>query len=61
MGFGVPRNGFTRRGEPRDMAAGIDPVLVGFVVVMLVFVFGIYLLVRRTLLSLREGYESGKR
>jgi hypothetical protein len=43
------------------MAAGIDPVLVGFVVVMLVFVFGIYLLVRRTLLSLREGYDRGKR
>jgi len=43
------------------MASGIDPVLVGFVVVMLAFVFGIYLLVRRTLLSLREGYERGKR
>lgn len=42
------------------MAAGIDPVLVGFVVVMLLFVFGIYLFVRRTLLSLREGYERGK-
>jgi hypothetical protein len=42
------------------MAAGVDPVLVGLVVVMLVFVFGVYLLVRRTLLSLREGFERGK-
>jgi hypothetical protein len=42
------------------MATGVDPVLVGLVVVMLVFVFGVYLLVRRTLLSLREGFERGK-
>jgi ABC-type multidrug transport system permease subunit len=42
------------------MAAGVDPVLVGLVVVMLAFVFGVYLLVRRTLLSMREGFERGK-
>ena len=42
------------------MATGVDPVLVGLVVVMLVFVFGAYLLIRRTLLSLREGFERGK-
>jgi hypothetical protein len=43
------------------MALSIDPVLVGLVVIMLVFVFGVYLLIRRTLLSLREGFEHGKR
>ena len=43
------------------MAAGVDPVLVGFVVVMLALVFGLYLFVRRTLLSLREGYDQGRR
>jgi flagellar biogenesis protein FliO len=43
------------------MALSIDPVLVGLVVVILLFVFGIYLFVRRTLLSLREGYKRGKR
>ncbi|PSP73095.1 hypothetical protein BRC86_10515 [Halobacteriales archaeon QS_3_64_16] len=55
-----PRNGFRKGGKRQDMGLSIDPVLVGLVVVMLVFVFGVYLLIRRTLLSLREGFESGK-
>jgi hypothetical protein len=36
-----------------------DPILVGLIVVMLLFVFFAYLFVRRTLTGLREGYESG--
>lgn len=43
------------------MASGIDPVLVGIVVVTLLFVFGLYLFVRRTVLGFREGYDQGKR
>ena len=57
---GWQRNRFVVRAELLGMATGVDPVLVGLVVVMLVFVFGVYLLVRRTLLSLREGFERGK-
>lgn len=36
-----------------------DPVLVGLVVVMLVFVFFGYLFLRRTVMSVREGFEDG--
>ena len=37
-----------------------NPVVSGLLVVMLAFVFFMYLLVRRTLLGLREGYDSGR-
>lgn len=40
---------------------GLDPVFVGLLVVILAFVFFAYLLVRRTLLGLREGYDQGRR
>ncbi|XVH33045.1 hypothetical protein ACNS7O_07390 [Haloferacaceae archaeon DSL9] len=39
----------------------LDPVFVGLVVVLLLFVFFGYLLMRRTVLGLREGYEEGQR
>ncbi|WP_164974725.1 DUF7859 family protein [Halegenticoccus tardaugens] len=39
----------------------VDPVFLGLVVVMLLFVFFSYLFLRRTLLGLREGYEEGRR
>jgi hypothetical protein len=38
-----------------------DPVFLGLVAIMLLLVFFGYLLVRRTLLSLREGYDEGYR
>lgn len=38
-----------------------DPIFLGLVAVMLLLVFFGYLLVRRTLLSLREGYDEGYR
>jgi len=38
-----------------------DPVLVGILAVLLVFVFFGYLLMRRTVLGLREGYRDGQR
>lgn len=41
--------------------AARNPVVVGLLVAMLGFVFFMYLLVRRTLMGLREGYESGQR
>jgi hypothetical protein len=36
-----------------------NPIFVGFVVLLLLFVFFGYLFVRRTLLGLREGYDDG--
>lgn len=39
----------------------LDPVFVGLVVVLLALFFFLYLLVRRTLLGLREGYEEGRK
>ena len=39
----------------------VDPVLVGIITVLLLIVFGIYLFIRRTLLSLTEGMREGKR
>ncbi|MFC7204846.1 hypothetical protein ACFQJC_15120 [Haloferax namakaokahaiae] len=42
-----------------DFLAG-DPVFTGLLVVMLLFVFFGYLLVRRTLLGLREGFDEGR-
>ncbi|WP_299332145.1 hypothetical protein [Haloplanus sp.] len=38
-----------------------DPIFLGLVGLMLFLVFFVYLLVRRTLLSLREGYDEGYR
>ncbi|ERH06417.1 MAG: hypothetical protein J07HN4v3_02033 [Halonotius sp. J07HN4] len=38
-----------------------DPVLIGILAVLLLFVFFGYLLVRRTVLGLREGYRDGQR
>lgn len=38
-----------------------DPIFLGLVALMLLLVFLGYLLVRRTLLSLREGFDEGYR
>jgi hypothetical protein len=38
-----------------------DPVLIGILAVLLLFVFFGYLLMRRTVLGLREGYRDGQR
>ncbi|MFC6615241.1 hypothetical protein ACFQAS_09815 [Halopenitus salinus] len=39
----------------------LDPVFIGLLLALIgLFLFG-FLLVRRTLLSLREGYEDGQR
>jgi hypothetical protein len=37
-----------------------NPVFTGLLVVILLFVFFMYLFVRRTLLGLREGYDQGR-
>jgi hypothetical protein len=36
---------------------GMDPVLVGLVVVFLAFVFFVFLFLRRTAKAFREGFE----
>lgn len=38
-----------------------NPVLVGLTTVMLLFVFAVYLFLRRTLVSFREGLDQGRR
>jgi len=38
-----------------------DPVVLGLIVVLVGFVFFGYLLMRRTVMGLREGYEDGQR
>jgi septation ring formation regulator EzrA len=38
-----------------------DPVVIGLIVLLVAFVFFGYLLMRRTVLGLREGYEDGQR
>jgi len=38
-----------------------DPVVIGLIVILLVLVLFGYLLMRRTVMSLREGYEEGQR
>jgi len=40
---------------------GVDPVLVGIIAVLLLLVFGLYLFVRKTLLSFSKGMRDGKR
>lgn len=37
-----------------------NPVFTGLLVVLLGFVFFMYLLVRRTVLGLREGFDQGR-
>lgn len=46
---------------PNMFHGSLDPVFVGLVVVLLAFFFFLYLLVRRTLLGLREGYDQGRK
>ena len=38
-----------------------DPVVLGLIITLLLFVFFGYLLMRRTVMGLREGYEDGQR
>ncbi|ADQ68481.1 hypothetical protein GL213_14585 [Halogeometricum borinquense] len=38
-----------------------EPVFVGFLVLLLLFVFFAYLFVRRTLMGMREGFDEGYR
>ena len=38
-----------------------DPVVLGLIAVLMAFVFFGYLLMRRTVMGLREGYEDGQR
>lgn len=38
-----------------------NPVLVGLAALMVLFVFAVYLFVRRTLVSFREGLDEGRR
>ena len=39
----------------------VDPVLVGIIAVFLLIIFGLFLFVRKTLLSFSKGMRDGKR
>lgn len=43
------------------LALGVDPVLVGIIVVMLLLVFAFFLFLRKILLSFSEGIRKGRR
>ncbi len=47
--------------SPAPLVLGIDPVLVGIVVVLLLLVFALFLFLRKTLLSFSEGMRKGRR
>ncbi|MFO7927397.1 MAG: hypothetical protein ACQET5_02830 [Halobacteriota archaeon] len=46
---------------PSPLFLGVDPVLVGIILVLLLIVFAIFLFIRRTLLSFSEGMRDGRR
>jgi len=50
---------FTPRPLPRRMVE-VDPVLVALIVLMLLFVLGVYFMLRRTLLAFTEGMREGQ-
>ncbi|MDR9380548.1 MAG: hypothetical protein RI560_02595 [Natronomonas sp.] len=52
---------FVEAVTPSPLSLGIDPVLVGIILVLLLIVFAIFLFIRRTLLSFSEGMRDGKR
>lgn len=56
------RNGFRTRPTVTDMASAFtDPVFLGLIVVIVVFFFFVYLMIRRTVVEFREGYDGGRR
>ena len=42
------------------LAALDDPIFIGLAVLIVGFIFFVYLMLRRTLLGLREGYDQGR-
>jgi len=57
------RNAFEAAGDTPGMVVSLfnDPVVLGLIAVLVAFVFFGYLLMRRTVMGLREGYEDGQR
>jgi hypothetical protein len=48
-------------GVPASPFFGVDPVLVGIILVLLLVVFALFLFVRKTLVSFSEGMRDGRR
>ena len=48
-------------GLPASLFFGVDPVLVGIILVLLLVVFALFLFVRKTLVSFSEGMRDGRR
>lgn len=38
-----------------------DPIFVGLAVLIIAFIFFVYLMLRRTLMGLQEGYQQGRK
>jgi len=45
----------------RPLFLGVDPVLVGIVLVLLLIVFAVFLFVRKTLVNFSKGMRDGRR
>ena len=45
----------------RPLFLGVDPVLVGIILVLLLIVFAVFLFVRKTLLNFSKGMRDGRR
>jgi hypothetical protein len=56
---GVPAS--STAGVPASPFFGVDPVLVGIILVLLLVVFALFLFVRKTLVSFSEGMRDGRR
>lgn len=57
----MPRNSLPSRGTTEVMAlAQVDFVLVAIIGVILLFIFAVYLMLRRTLLAFSEGMREGR-
>ena len=48
-------------GVPASPFFGVDPVLVGIILVLLLVVFALFLFVRKTLVNFSEGMRDGRR
>ncbi|WP_181691399.1 hypothetical protein [Natronomonas sp. LN261] len=57
----VPVPTTTAVGVPLSLFFGVDPVLVGIILVLLLVVFALFLFIRKTIVSFSEGMRESRR
>jgi len=57
----VPVPTATAVGVPLSLFFGVDPVLVGIILVLLLVVFALFLFIRKTIVSFSEGMRDSRR